>query len=277
MKKLSILILVFVVALSFGINNNVEASEDIIPAVEGIELTDVEIDYFYPQVVKEGTLVQISGSNFDYVPAEFKVGETVIDEFLYWEDEMIFFRVPEGVESGSSITVGDETTEETIEVVSEDCLEVTFVVDDEKANEYTNENYEEYDLEDPRQIEPPLFIKGQWTKFGEDAGNFSPDWDGGERVQMFNNANDEWIIEIVFTSNNLETYEDELMRFALEDTNEEDRTLSSWESDAANMIKLNWAANDPFTDIDSDPAVNLINLEENEDYYIDDNTLRVKF
>ncbi len=47
------------------------------------------------------------------------------------------------------------------------------------------------------------------------------------------------------------------MLFAFEDENVDDRSLSSFESPAAFLLKKEWAKLDPFDTIDSDPGVKL--------------------
>lgn len=254
MKKiiglLSILTLMVLTACS---NSDVKT----LKAQEGVSLFDVSISNVYPTSVVEGTLMYIEGENFGIAPTTLKIGDTEVEEFLSWDENLIFFRAPKGLTSGR-VLLGDD--EENFEVnVLEDGIKVVWEFDKKDIDSYLAENYMEYGLSSAPEVEGQLYIKGQWEKV---EGNFSSSWDKGKKVRMFFDG-EKYTSEFIMTEENFKTYENGYILFAFEDENQKDKSLSKYESNASYIIKKSLAKKDKVENVDSDPALVLLEDTKN--------------
>jgi len=227
------------------------------PGHEDVDLSDAQIDSIYPEVVLPGTIFGIFGDNFGEAPGVVTMGDTQVSEFVDWRDDAIFFKVPETVSDGDGVAVGDDVYDADVIVAPEDSITVEWRVDIHGADEIAEREYEDFRLDAPPKLEPPMYIKGQWAKSGgTNMGVFDSGWDGGATVPMARAyETNVWISQTVFTPEAIASFDGEPMLFAFEDDNLEDRNLSQWESDAANVMKRYWAQNDRYEGIRSDPGV----------------------
>lgn len=248
MKKIFILMTALTLMLLTACSNAKKVTT--LKAQQGVALYDVEITNVYPTRVMEGTLMYIEGHNFGIAPTAITIGDTQITEFLSWDQDLIFFRAPKGLTSGD-VTVGDSQEVFEVEVLAQG-TKVTWNIDMAKVDEYLTNNYAEYGLGNAPRVEGQLFIKGQWDKM---TGTFSDSWDEGNKVRMFLTEDGIYTSEMILTEKNLISYEKGYMLFAFEDENQEDKSLSKYESNSAYMLKKYLAATDDLTDIDSDPAL----------------------
>ncbi|MFP4365029.1 MAG: hypothetical protein ACLFR1_14300 [Spirochaetia bacterium] len=250
--------------------------EPTIEAQEGADLSGASINWLYPLNVLPGTLFLIEGEGFGEVPGEISLGGTAITEFLSWEDRAIFFRIPEDFEEEAQVTVGPAVSEETVSLAPENSITVRWTIDAEAAQETCNTRFAEFGLDNPPEFVFPLFIKGQWTKSGDSFGNYNQGWDTGSRRRMYHLPDSNiWKSECVFTPENIESFGSRAMLFAFEDDNIEDRNLSSYESDAAFILKIDFAESDRFTSVSSDPAVSV--SPESPLFHSGSDTVRVEY
>lgn len=229
-------------------------------AVKGqdVDLASARISEVYPQVVAPGLLVSISGKGFGETPGKITIGDIVVDEFVSWDAKTIWLRIPEGVKEGDKIKVGDVTSD-SLTLAPAGSIKVIWKVNVDKVQRTITTNAKKYKVPEDTKLQTPLYIKGQWIKNGAKAGNFDGGWDGGARRPMAQEDPSEnvWTAEYLFTPDNLSTFSTKAFTFALEDANLKDRRLSPFESDAACVIKKEWA-----TDIKpgaGDPVVSLTN------------------
>ncbi|AFG36404.1 hypothetical protein [Spirochaeta africana] len=230
-----------------------------IQAQDGVDLSAAAVERIYPELTKPGTLFVVMGEGFGLTPAPVYIGDIEVTEFIDWSDEAIFFRTPRGVQDGDTVIVGNSVSDAGIVLAPSNSITVVWEVDFGAAQDLADQVYESYGLNEAPQFEPPFYIKGQWTKYGGTAvGTQSQTWDGGARISMANRAGtDVWFTETVFSPDAVETFGGRPMQFAFEDANTTSRRLSSFESDAALILKDYWAKNDAFTSIGSDPAVRI--------------------
>lgn len=232
-------------------------------AVQGqdIDLPGARISDVYPQVVAPGLLVSISGKGFGATPANILVGDMVVREFVSWDTKTIWIRIPDGVKDGDKIKIGDSLSDP-LTLAPAGSVKVIWKVNINKAQATIAANAKKYKIPAETKLQAPLYFKGQWIKSGSKAGNFDGGWDGGARKPMVQEdpSVNVWISEYLFTPANLASFPTKTAAFALEDENLKDRRLSSFESDAACLIKKEWAtdikpgAPDPFVEFNS--AVN---------------------
>ncbi len=255
MKAKYYMVLVMALTIVFGFTAVCPAYA----AVQGqdIDLASARISSVYPQVVAPGLLVSISGRGFGETPGKIQVGDIVVDQFVSWDAKTIWFRMPEGVKDGDKIKVGDVVSDP-IRLAPAGSVKVVWRVNLDKAQATVKANAVRYKAPAATALQPPLFIKGQWIKSGPKAGNFEAAWDGGNRVPMCleEPGTNIWVSEYLFTPANISTLPGtKTIHFALEDNNLKDRRLTMFESDAAFIIKKEWA-----TDIapgESDPSVKI--------------------
>lgn len=254
MKMKALLVFSLVAILSVFSVNLVSA------AVKGqdVDLVSARISEVYPQVVAPDLLVSISGKGFGETPGKIMIGDTVVDEFVSWDAKTIWIRIPQGVKEGDRIKVGDVTSEP-LTLAPEGSVKVIWKVNVDKVQNTIAANAKKYKVPEDTKFQVPMYIKGQWIKNGGKAGNFDGGWDGGVRRPMAQEdpSVNVWIAEYLFTPGNLSTFSTKAFAFALEDANLKDRRLSQFESDAACLIKKEWA-----TDIKpgaGDPVVSLTN------------------
>lgn len=240
------------------------------------DLTGAEINGVYPLQLREGALMSVSGTGFGDKAGAIKVGSVEVTEFLKWEDEVIWFRVPKNVKDADTVTIGDSISEQQIKIVSESAIRVVWQIDAKKAQEIINKNYDAYNAEESPVIEFPLYVKGQWSKKNETFGTYAGNWDGGSRTVMYNVAGtDVWESECYFTEENFENSEEKIVYFAIEDSNKDKRKLSAFESDAALIIKKEWGAADKIDASDNDPGFKVSIQDVN--YNKENNTVYVVF
>jgi hypothetical protein len=222
---------------------------------QDVDLASARIGEVYPQVVAPGLLVSISGKGFGEIPGKITIGDIVVDEFVSWNPRIIWLRIPEGVKDGDKIKVGDVTSD-SLTLAPAGSTKVIWKVNVDKAQRTITTNARKYKVPEDTTMQTPLYIKGQWIKNGAKAGNFDGGWDGGSRRPMAQEdpSVNVWTAEYLFTPGNVSTFSIKAFAFALEDANIKDRRLSPFESDAACVIKKEWA-----TDIKpgaGDPVVN---------------------
>lgn len=225
------------------------------------DLSTARIDTIYPLTLMPGTLVSVSGSGFGTVPGIVKIGDLKITRFLGWSDGQIWFRLPGPIAPGAPMEIGKDMSKIGLNPAPKGSFRLIWYVDLKAAQKHINTMYKEYGLDTPATFKPPLHIKGQWKKSGSEFGNMEAGWDGGSRLLMFNIPKSSiWISECVFTPDNVKSFDEQLLLFAFEDGDSGTRNLSSFESDAAFILKKHWAQNDPYGEVDSDPGVRIADI-----------------
>lgn len=220
------------------------------------ELRSASIDSIYPSIVIPGTLLVVTGEGFGNTPAGASIGAVEITEFLAWENNTVAFRVPEGVKSGDTVKIGKSVSPASIDLAPKGSLRVIWLVDTAKLEDVFAKSFKEYNVTEAPALGLPLYLKGQWAKTVGNVGQYDQGWAGGAKVRMVKlPGGDVWTSECVYTPEAQLTMEGKPMLFAFEDVSEGDRTISGFESDAAAMLKLEWAKADSVTDVSSDPGV----------------------
>jgi len=238
-----------------------------------VDLSAAEIYSVSPTVVLPGTLMSITGAGFGEDAGIINIGGVDVTTFLGWEDDVIWFRVPEGIADDAEIQVGYEYAEPYITTAPEGSITVKWIIDAAATQEMVNVKYTQYKLDKAPKWVAPLHIKGQWSKSEGTYGLKDDGWDGGSRQLMYNiPGTDTWITEAVFTPEAMNSFAKTSMKFAVEDGDDEFRNLSSFESDFAYIIKSRWAGE---LGLSGDPAFKID--EENKNFDPETRTITVKY
>ncbi len=228
----------------------------VITGTPDADLSGAEVYGLYPLNVLPGTLVSIKGEGFGDTPGLIYLNGVALDRFFGWDDQTIWFRVPEEVDEQIEVQVGTSIAEDYLYLAPEGSITVRWVVDADAVQMIADNEFTTYGLDFAPAWMYPVFLKGQWVKSGDAFGAKSAGWDTGSKTIMWNQPESNiWISEAVFTPENQDSFKPGVMLFAFEDGDDETRNLSAFESDIAFVLKNQWAMNDPFGDVSSDPAV----------------------
>ncbi|MBN2618652.1 MAG: hypothetical protein JXR64_10135 [Spirochaetales bacterium] len=220
-----------------------------------VDLSNAEIYNVNPKVVKEGTLMSISGAGFGNNPGVVNIGGVDVTEYLGWDDNFIWFNVPKGIQQEAEVQVGYEFSDSLIITAPENSVTVKWIIDANKTQDIIDNTFTKYGLNKAPQLKAPLHVKGQWSKGDETYGLKDEGWDGGSRQVMFNiPGTSQWVMEAVFTPEAIDSFGKSMMLFAIEDREDELRNLSQFESDYAFIIKKTWAAS---LGLSNDPGVKI--------------------
>lgn len=229
--------------------------EPLIAGGEDVDLSKGNIKIVYPIKTKPGLLTIVYGSNFGDKPGIIKVGDITISKYLYWSNDTIYLRMPEGVRDGDKFSIGGNIFAEKLMIVPDNSIKVVVQIDSQKAQECIDGAYEKYGLAEPVKLQFPLSIKGQWIKNGEKFGDYESGWDGGRTVPMFMYPGTSiCCAEMYFTEKNFELFKKKIVYFAIEDSDSEENILSPFESDGSYVIKREWGGSDDIEDSDTDPG-----------------------
>lgn len=238
-----------------------------------VDLSSAEIYGVAPTVVLPGTLMSVTGTGFGVDAGIVNIGGVDVTTYLAWEDDVIWFKVPEGISDDAEVQVGYEIAESFITTAPEGSITVEWKLDATAIQEMFNQSYTMYGLDSAPPWTAPFHIKGQWSKSEGTYGLKDDGWDGGSRQRMYNFPGTEtWIMEAVFTPEAITSFAKSNMNFAVEDGEDEFRNLSSYESDFSYMIKKAWAGALGFS---NDPAVKI--SEENTDFNTETRTIKLQF
>lgn len=214
---------------------------------------NVQAESLSAEVVVPGMVLVLNGQNFGTKELPVSVGGKVC-RVLGWSETQVVFTVPDTVKTGDKVKVCGLTFETPLTLAPAGSVRVTWTIDLPAANEYLAKAASKYDA-GALFLKAPLYLKGQWTKTEGAAGSFDAGWGGGQKVAFAQVSPGKWVYEFVFTPENLATFDGQPMLFAIEDSDDGNRSISGFESDAAAVVKLEWAALDGLKDISSDPGV----------------------
>jgi hypothetical protein len=259
----------FILAAVLIIASCASVDKPSLKAVADADLSASEIYGLYPLNVLPGTMVSVRGEGFGDIPGPISVGGVVVEKFFGWDDTTIWFAVPEEMPDEAEVIVGNSVSEQFLYYAPEDSLTLRVVVDADAVQLIADTMYEDYGLTEAPFWTYPLFMKGQWIKSGEAFGMKSGSWDTGSKTIMWNRPGTNiWILETVFTPENVDSFKPGIMLFAFEDGNDEERNLSPYESDTSFILKKEWAMADEWTDVSSDPGVRI----RDNDMHFDEKT-----
>jgi hypothetical protein len=235
-----------------------------IPVEAGVSITSATITGIWPKNVLPGTVVTVEGSGFGTRPAAIQVGNLQVNAVVGWEDEAVFFRVPDsGVQANSRVVIGNAASEDVLNPAPAGSITVRFQIDTTGVTaEGLRDSMRPLLQPDSMTFVPPMYVKGEWIKSQNGHGNREASWDGGSRYRMVQISETVWIAESVFTPDNLATFQFpnrpqmRPMKFAFEDGNFT-RNVVEFESDWAAALKLGFASADYLTTLHSDPGLYL--------------------
>lgn len=257
-KKSAVLgVLLALIAVSLGAAGKAEDP----PSLRGngsVTIPGAEITKISPLNVLPGTLVSVEGSGFGSVPGSVRIGSLEIRDFLGWEDECVFFRIPKsGLPGPSELKIGNAYAEDLLRPAPPGSLTVMWTVDVAALQAKADAEWQGvYNAPSRPTFTAPLYLKGQWTKSGEHYGTASTGWDTGSKVRMLKDrSGQKWYAELVLTPDNIASFGVKAMLFAFEDGNNLQRDLVPYESNIMFILKKDWAKTDYFTSVNSDPAL----------------------
>ncbi len=266
---ISLLVSIFL----FSCASTPKVTNTVITGDSAVDLSSAEIYGVNPTVVLPGTLMSITGAGFGVDAGIINIGGIDVTTYLDWQDEVIWFRVPEGMADDAEIQVGYEIAESFITKAPADSITVEWTVDAAATQEMVNVRYTQFELDEAPKWMAPLHVKGQWSKSEGTYGLQDEGWDGGSRMIMYNVPNtDTWVLESVYSPEAFESFGSSAMAFAIEDGDDEFRNLSSFESDFAFILKKKWASS---LGLSNDPAVKI--NEEHRAFDPETRTIKMKY
>ena len=237
-----------------------EAKEVLLDIKSGINLEGAYIEKVYPLQVKAGVLTSVTGNGFGGEATTIKVGDVEVTEILEWKDDIIWFRMPEGIKSGDKINLGGNISDAEFIIVDDEAIKVVWEIDLKEAQKIVDKRYKIYEIDEAPKLQAPIYLKGQWGKKINNFGIYSSGWDGGNRTPMYNIKGTEiWSSECYFTKENFDRFKRKILFFAFEDNNIDDRRLSAFESDAMLIVKNEWGLSDDMDENDNDPGLKVSN------------------
>lgn len=207
-----------------------------------------------------GTVVAAEGNGFGEKPGIIVVGETNITEIVHWQNDVVFFRIPEtGLLDRGRVEINGIVATDTLRPAPEGAIRVRWKITQAGFDNMVETQWKKvYNAPSKPELRGALYLKGEWVKAGEYSGNYEPRWDGGPKVRMLWDEKEmAWTSEMVFTPDNRASFSGRMIKFAFDDDNKSQRNLSAYESNIAFMLKSDWAKTDLFPTSYANPAFQL--------------------